>query len=190
MSGLFARLVFHWQNPILHPFNTTDSRAEASKPNLDKTTQQCVFCQAHSGNRDGFSIIWEDADFIAFRDRSPASRHHIQLIPKIHIDSVKDLTKRDAEMVKRMQKIGNDILDQYQVPSTYRRMGFHIPPFTSVHHLHLHLQALPYISLAKRLKYPVVGGFGTFHKGFSWFAEVGQTIRILESGSTIGTFAC
>ncbi|KAF9223269.1 HIT-like protein [Gyrodon lividus] len=181
MSGLFVWLVF--QNPMLsgksHPFNTTGSpESEAGD------TEQCVFCRAYSDNRDAFSIIWEDADFMAFRDRSPASLHHFQLIPKIHIDSVQKLTKRDADMVRRMEKIGNDILDQYQVPPTHRRMGFHIPPFNSVHHLHLHVQALPHISLVRRLKYPVVGGFGTFDKGFSWFADVGQTIRILQRGST------
>jgi hypothetical protein len=66
------------------------------------------------------STIIQDADFIAFRDRSPASLHHFLLIPKIHIgafhskwsyctrflfsahlyiiDSVKNLTKQDTDM--------------------------------------------------------------------------------------------
>ncbi|KIJ14363.1 hypothetical protein PAXINDRAFT_79329 [Paxillus involutus ATCC 200175] len=168
---------------------TTRSESDAAKHAISGTSL-CVFCQAYSGNRDAFNVIWEDADFIAFRDRSPASLHHFLLIPKIHIDSVKNLTKQDTDMVRRMETIGNDILNRYQVPHTHRRMGFHIPPFNSAHHLHLHVQALPYTSLARRLEYPVIGGFGTFDKGFSWFAEVSQTIRILQRGSTVGTFPC
>ncbi|KAJ7056856.1 oxalate decarboxylase [Mycena amicta] len=44
---------------------------------------QCPFCAVSADN--GFTIIWEDSDFVAFKDRTPASEHHFQLIPKAHI---------------------------------------------------------------------------------------------------------
>jgi hypothetical protein len=69
-------------------------------------------------------------------------------------------------------------------------MGFHIPPFNSIDHLHLHVQALPYRSSIIAKKYPVVKGSGSHHKGFSWFVEVEQAIRILESGKKVGTLPC
>lgn len=70
------------------------------------------------------------------------------------------------------------------------RMGFHIPPYNSVNHLHLHVQGLPYKSLAKKAKYPVASGYGYYHKGFSWFVDVSQAIQILENGGRVGVFPC
>ena len=55
----------------------------------------------------------------------------------------------------------------------------------SVYHLHLHVQGLPYRSIARAAKYPVVPGYGSLSKGPSWFVEVTQTIRILEHGKKI-----
>ena len=69
------------------------------------------------------------------------------------------------------------------------RMGFHIPPFNSVNHLHLHLHALPYRGIMK-LEYPLSEGKNGKSKGFSWFVEVDQTVEILQQGKTIGVFPC
>lgn len=62
------------------------------------------------------------------------------------------------------------------------RLGFHIPPFISVDHLHLHVQALPYKSYDKSLKYPIAEGNHGYSKGWGWFVTTEQTIKILEGG--------
>ncbi|KAJ6524234.1 HIT-like protein [Mycena vulgaris] len=147
----------------------------------------CQFC--HVSKSNGFNIIWEDELFVAFRDRKPASEQHIQLIPRRHIASVKSLQKEDAELIRTMKTIGEKLLDDLGLLPSMRVMGFHIPPFNSVDHLHLHVQGLPYNPL-RRAKYRISSGFGPFNKGFGWFIEVEQAARSLESGRSIGVFPC
>lgn len=70
-------------------------------------------------------------------------------------------------------------------------MGFHIPPYISVGHLHLHAHALPFKNRLRAAKYPVraTAALGK-HKGFSWFVDVDQAIGILESGRTVKILPC
>ena len=70
------------------------------------------------------------------------------------------------------------------------RMGFVIPPFNTVYHLHLHVQELPYTSWLKSLMYRIAPGTGGNDKGFSWFVEIKQAVKILKKGKDVGVFAC
>lgn len=72
------------------------------------------------------------------------------------------------------------------------KMGFHIPPFSSVHHLHLHVLVEPY-NLRGKLKYPLSRssrgtskGVDQVGKGISWFVGIDQAVGILQRGGTIG----
>jgi len=132
----------------------------------------------------------QDVDFVAFRDYNPSALHHYLVIPKRHIDSVKSLSYEDVALVERMMEIGHHILNNLDVPDNSRRMGFHIPPFNSVDHLHLHVQGLPYKSIFRHAKYPVVHGYGRLAKGFSWFSEVTQTIAILQTHGRVKVVPC
>ncbi|KIP11088.1 hypothetical protein PHLGIDRAFT_100407 [Phlebiopsis gigantea 11061_1 CR5-6] len=148
----------------------------------------CTFCGV--SKEKGFDVVWEDDAFVVFNDRNPASKHHLLVIPRRHVESVKTLKPSDASMVARMAEIGHDLLDELGVPPGSRRLGFHIPPFNSINHLHLHVQGLPYKSLWRRVKYPYRPGGDATEKGFGWFIEVEQAIRILEKRGSVSIRAC
>jgi len=69
-------------------------------------------------------------------------------------------------------------------PDANVKIGFHIPPFSSVHHLHLHVLVPPFTALGK-VMYPVRGGVEGGKK-WSWFVTPSQIISILEAGGRVG----
>ncbi|EKM58080.1 uncharacterized protein PHACADRAFT_139706 [Phanerochaete carnosa HHB-10118-sp] len=148
----------------------------------------CVFCDI--SREKGFDVVWEDETFIVFNDHSPAAKHHLLVIPKRHVESVKTLKPSDAPMIQRMSEIGHSLLGELSVPAASRMMGFHIPPFNSVDHLHLHVQGLPYKSVWRKAKYPYVKRSQGVQKGWTWFAEVGQVQSILEGGGEVRVAPC
>jgi len=167
--------------------NPQKEKLESGSKSL-KMSDFCKFC--NTSMERGFNIAYQDEFFVAFEDRSPASLHHYLVVPKQHIESVRSLKQSDVGLVKTMEEIGHAVMSKLGIPSSLRVMGFHIPPFNSVYHLHLHVQALPYRSSRYAAKYPVSSGFGGYSKGLSWFVEVNQVIQILERGRRVGIWPC
>ncbi|GAA5888980.1 hypothetical protein JCM6882_009705 [Rhodosporidiobolus microsporus] len=157
----------------------------------------CIFCDVTV--EKGFRVVESTPELVVFHDRSPGSRVHLLAVPRRHIDNVKTLKPEDAAMLERMKTFGREALLQLGVEEGQQRMGFHIPPFFSVNHLHLHLLSLPLPSLKGRVKYRpaipsssstgVVGEKGVKLKGWSWFAEVNQVINILHAGQRVRRLA-
>ena len=54
----------------------------------------------------------------------------------------------------------------------------------------MHVQALPYRSWLRRMKYPIVAGPSGREKGFSWFVEAEQAVRLLEKGVQVRILPC
>lgn len=54
----------------------------------------CVFCKIASGEIP-CTKVYEDDNFLAFRDIHPAAKSHILLIPKMHISTLNDILSDD-----------------------------------------------------------------------------------------------
>ncbi|CAE6427729.1 unnamed protein product [Rhizoctonia solani] len=149
----------------------------------------CVFCDVRK--ELGFAVVYENEELIVFKDRNPAAREHLLVITRRHVESVKSLNVSDVPLLLRMRDAGSQALSSLGIPEDQQKFGFHIPPFNTVNHIHLHAQGLPYKSGLREKKYRTSTSSRTDKtKGFSWYAELGQCIRILESGSRVGVFPC
>ena len=98
----------------------------------------CIFCKIINRKLPA-KIEYEDEDILAFFDIKPAAKVHIIIVPKKHIESIKNIEKEDIEIIGKMiytakaiaQKKG---LKGYKLIFNVGREGGQI-----VDHLHLHL---------------------------------------------------
>ncbi|KFM80159.1 Histidine triad nucleotide-binding protein 3, partial [Stegodyphus mimosarum] len=135
-------------------------------------TENCVFCCIKE-NLDTF--VYENEEYLAFKDKSPAASHHYLVIPKNHVKNPSTLRSSDVSLVKTLVEIGKEILMNENVSIDDARMGFHWPPFNTVQHLHLHVIAS-------------VNEMGFFSKlifkpDSYWFITASTFIERLEKGN-------
>lgn len=99
-----------------------------------------------------------DDTVFAFRDRSPAAAVHVLVCPRACVADVGRLSGPEgAALVARLVETGRALLRRL-APGCDHTFGFHVPPFTSVQHLHLHAHAGRWATPLHALKYTLVCG--------------------------------
>lgn len=108
--------------------------------------QQCVFCKVLQSieNEDAPSdskILKYNETFAVFSDIHPAAKHHYLVVPRKHMSNPKTLNGSEhADLVKDMHQFGIDFITEVDRGALEDiRYGFHMPPFISVDHLHMHI---------------------------------------------------
>ena len=102
----------------------------------------CIFCKILAKEIPA-EFLFENGDIVAFKDKYPKAKTHILIVPKKHIETIKDL-KEDEEdeiLVGKMFLVARDIakglkLDGYQTLFNVGRAGGQ-----EVMHIHLHLMS-------------------------------------------------
>ena len=86
-------------------------------------------------------IVYEAADFIAFRDIQPQAPVHVLIIPKRCIPRINEATASDADVLGRMLAAAPQIAKRCGVAQTGYRLVINNGPNAgeSVPHLHIHL---------------------------------------------------
>jgi histidine triad (HIT) family protein len=102
----------------------------------------CIFCQIIKKEIPA-EIVYENDEMMAFNDIHPKTKTHILIVPKKHIDTIKDLdeNEEDEVLVGKMVLKARDIakekkLDGYQLLFNVGKSAGQL-----VFHIHLHLMS-------------------------------------------------
>jgi histidine triad (HIT) family protein len=102
--------------------------------------EKCIFCRIVAGEVPS-DIVYQDEDFLAFRDISPQAPTHVLIVPKIHIASSNELTEGQQELVGRLIIIAKNLARKEGIAEKGYRLVINCGPEggQAVPHLHLHL---------------------------------------------------
>ena len=98
----------------------------------------CLFCEIINGNIPS-NKVYEDEMVYAFKDINPVAPVHVLVVPKVHIDSVNELTpetsKYVAHIFEKIPEIAKSQgIDSYRIINNCGKDAGQ-----SVMHLHFHL---------------------------------------------------
>ncbi|KAI8593608.1 HIT-like domain-containing protein, partial [Geranomyces variabilis] len=167
------------------PLSDSNESSPLADQNGYHAHANCIFCRIAAGREESARVVYQDDEFVAFHDINPSASLHLLVIPRAHVGTVKDLQVSSRPLVARMATLGRRLLAENGFPAAAdQQLGFHVPPFTSVAHLHLHALGLPYKSWLRSKKYPESGG-GSWGR---WFVGVDKLISSLDRAADRGDF--
>lgn len=137
----------------------------------------CLFCRiANRDPNEAANVVYENDDFTVFKTIAPASIHgHLLVTPKVHVKNVASLiSPDDAKLVENMVSIGKSTCQSLGITDV--QYSFHIPPWNSIDHIHLHCIAKPKeMSFFSSLKY---------YQGSFWCKSAADVISSLKNTAT------
>ncbi len=103
-------------------------------------TEECIFCRIVAGEVPS-DIVYQDEDFLAFRDIMPKAPTHILIIPKTHIASATELAEGQENLAGRLIIMANELAKKEGIARKGYRLVINCGPEGGqiVPHLHLHL---------------------------------------------------
>ena len=103
-------------------------------------SSDCLFCKI--ANREvPTRFLYEDDDYVVFRDINPAAPVHLLLVPKRHIRSINDLQKEDESIISGLFMLAKDMAKDQGVNTSGYKLLFNVEKGGGqvIFHLHLHL---------------------------------------------------
>ncbi len=103
-------------------------------------SNNCLFCKIV--NREiPTEFLYEDENYVVFKDINPAAPVHLLLIPKKHIRSMNDITADDEKLISGLFLIAKDMAKVQGVNESGYKLLFNVEKGggQEIFHVHLHL---------------------------------------------------
>lgn len=102
----------------------------------------CIFCKI-ANKEIKTDIIYEDKDSMAFFDKNPKAPLHILIIPKKHIPSVDNLSKKDENLMGHLILVAKKVAKMFPQASNGYKLVINVGPGGGqvINHIHVHLLA-------------------------------------------------
>lgn len=147
-------------------------------PNVSYTENSSVFGAILRGQNSCLTLK-ETSNALAFQDRSPKAPLHALVIPKMLIKNVFALDhQKHLPLLNDMHAVAKDLIKTYHpqaLESNDYILCYHVPPFNSVEHLHLHV-------LAPASKMNWLFRFTKYMPGTRWCTSDEQVRTRLQAG--------
>mmetsp|Transcript_14322 Transcript_14322/g.30787 ORF Transcript_14322/g.30787 Transcript_14322/m.30787 type:complete len:197 (-) Transcript_14322:3406-3996(-) len=166
--------------PSHQPLQPTPSVAfHPPPPGVNYEDNGTVFGNILRGEQPA-TVYAESDTLLTFRDRTPRAPLHLLVIPKQFIKSIRNVSPDDIDLVASMKEMALDVIEREQ-PTAYQSddfvLCFHVPPFNSVDHLHLHV-------LAPATEMDYIMRYGKYRNGTPWCIYVDDALGRLKIGKS------
>ncbi|XP_030385975.1 histidine triad nucleotide-binding protein 3-like [Scaptodrosophila lebanonensis] len=132
----------------------------------------CIFCDISSGKVPQTKLEVETDEYVIFKDIKPASTYHYLAVPKQHYESLEVLNKSHDGLITRMEDGLKKFLVSKNINTSDALFGFHLPPFITVKHLHMH-------AIAPRSEIGIIYRM-VFRPSTPWFKTVSESRDYLK----------
>ena len=100
----------------------------------------CLFCKIVNRTIPS-EFLYEDDNYVVFKDINPAAPVHLLLVPKTHIRSINDLESGHENLVGGLFTLAGKMAEQQGVSQSGYKLLFNVEKGggQEIFHLHLHL---------------------------------------------------
>lgn len=98
----------------------------------------CIFCKIVNGSIPA-NKIYEDTDFIAFHDIKPVAKVHFLIVPKQHIETLKDCTETQQTLLGKALLLAPKLAESQGLAGFKTLINTGREGGQEVFHLHVHV---------------------------------------------------
>ncbi len=101
-------------------------------------SDDCIFCKIVSGAIPA-KKIYEDEDFIAFNDIKPMAKVHFLLVPKLHVETLKDCDTAQQMLLGKLLLLAPKLAAEQGLAGFKTLINTGREGGQEVFHLHVHV---------------------------------------------------